>query len=453
MPVGQVGNVEGFGGGVVADEPRAAVIGRDTLSAGGNAVDAAVAIYFALSVTYPSAASLGGGGYCIYHNPNRANAVPQVLEFPLVAPAGGGAVAVPSVVRGMGILHTRYGKLRWEQLVTPGEQLARRGFQSTRAHLKSMEEHADLAAEADLAPLFTDTEGKARVEGQAVFQHDLATTLAQIRANGAGEIYHGALSHMLVAASAQRGGSLTADDLRIIQARWAGPLAVALPNKLAAFMPSTQNAKVAATLWTWLGAGPADFNRIAQMSGTAYNLPREPAKLNSTGSTTFTAVDRQGLAVACAVTLGKPFGTHKIAPGTGIVLAAVPGIPNDETPTLLPVIVASTERGDYQVHLAGGAAGGETSAAAMVETLRAFLLDRKIGPAAVAMPRLFRAAPNAQILYEAGYPGANPGAGREVPALGRVNVITCPGGLNTTPSSCNFVADKRGHGLGDGGLM
>ncbi|MHA1113773.1 MAG: gamma-glutamyltransferase, partial [Alphaproteobacteria bacterium] len=76
-PVGEIGAVEGFLGGVTADAPRAALIGRETLSAGGTAMDAAVAMYFAMAVTLPDAAGLGGGGVCLIHD--NATALTETL--------------------------------------------------------------------------------------------------------------------------------------------------------------------------------------------------------------------------------------------------------------------------------------------------------------------------------------------------------------------------------------
>ena len=133
-PVGTIGHINGFAGMVATDEPRAALVGRDVLSAGGTAADAATAMYFTLAVTYPSAASLGGGGSCIIHDTGTKKT--EVMEFPAIASAMAGAVpsAVPANPRGIFALHAKYGRLRYESLLSEPERLARNGTTVTRAH-------------------------------------------------------------------------------------------------------------------------------------------------------------------------------------------------------------------------------------------------------------------------------------------------------------------------------
>ena len=136
LPLGVIGNVEGNFGGVVSDEPTAALIAVDVLSAGGTAADAAVALYFAMSVTFPSAAGLGGGGVCIVHDGDTGRA--EALDFTTGRPARQLSdryreFAVPSNVRGMAALHVRYGRLAWSQVVQPAERLARFGHPISHA--------------------------------------------------------------------------------------------------------------------------------------------------------------------------------------------------------------------------------------------------------------------------------------------------------------------------------
>jgi gamma-glutamyltranspeptidase/glutathione hydrolase len=119
---------------VSADESRAAEIGRDILVNGGNATDAVAAMYFAMAVTLPSAASLGSSGACIVHDDKTKSA--EAFVFAPVAASGtigGQAFTVPASVRGITLMHVRHGQLRWEQVVAPAERLARLGVPVSRA--------------------------------------------------------------------------------------------------------------------------------------------------------------------------------------------------------------------------------------------------------------------------------------------------------------------------------
>ncbi len=130
----EVGLVKGFAGIVAADEPRAATLGRDILGNGGNAADAAVAMYFAMSVTLPSRAGLGGGGVCVIFDNSARKA--ESLQF--LPRASGAKGVVPQTARAMAALHARHGLLPWGQLLSPAESMARFGHPVSRAFVRDL---------------------------------------------------------------------------------------------------------------------------------------------------------------------------------------------------------------------------------------------------------------------------------------------------------------------------
>ncbi|MEE9250468.1 MAG: gamma-glutamyltransferase, partial [Alphaproteobacteria bacterium] len=203
--LGTVGHVEGFLGGVAADEPRAVLVARDVLSAGGTATDAAVALYFALSVTLPSAASLGGGGICVVFD--RKSDRVEALDFTARAPAGrrtGRPSAVPGNPRGMFALHAKYGRLRWAQLVAPAEKLARFGSSVSRALAWHLSAAGPLLADRESRRVFARSDGTPLREGDIIEQLDLAVVLSLLR-RSPGQFYSGPFARQLVKAVRRAG--------------------------------------------------------------------------------------------------------------------------------------------------------------------------------------------------------------------------------------------------------
>ena len=434
---GQQGFVSGFFGGAVADEPRAALIGREILSAGGSAGDAAVAMGFALSVTLPSRAGLGGGGVCIAYGADKGSSnggVPQSVSFAPLAPQGGSAggdrpAGLPTMARGLFLLHARYGALPFEALVQKAEDLAHFGVPASRAFVK------DLRLVS--GPLFADPAARAVFgrggaplnEGQALVQPELAGTLAKIRLSGVGDLYQGGLARRLVEASRLAGGALTDDQLRGALPGLAPAIIVQYRGDSVAFTaPPTDGGLAAASAFSALGRNPSDLDGATARSLAAAARYRSgggdaqailqatdlaPAALPSLpASTSFGAVDRNGNAVMCAVTMGNLFGTGRVLQGLGFLQSASPSaLP----PPLLSVGLAWNPR-DHAFH---AAAGGSGQAGA---------------PIAVAAGLL-----NA---LNTGKPMSVP-----VPDPGRANVIVCAGLLPGRESACGLANDPRESGL------
>jgi gamma-glutamyltranspeptidase/glutathione hydrolase len=233
-------------GMVASQEARATRIGVDILQKGGNAVDAAVAIAFALAVTHPQAGNLGGGGFMLVHRVDRQETVaidyretaPQAVNRDTFLDAKGNAdpqksrdsalaVGVPGTVAGLSLAHERYGSGRFTlaELIEPALTLARNGFaldddladQLPRAQ-------ARLARWPSTRPIFFRSDGLTLGAGDLLVQADLAASLDRIARDGARAFYEGPIGEKIVASLRAAGGVMTMDDLKAYRPTVRAPL-------------------------------------------------------------------------------------------------------------------------------------------------------------------------------------------------------------------------------------
>ena len=494
-----------FKGAVIADEPLAAQAGMEMLARGGSAADAAVAAYFTLAVTYPSAASLGGGGTCMVADWEQG----EVFALDFVAPRSSAtdvyrATAVPANVRGMAALHARYGYLDWRTALAHAEQVARFGEPLTRASAASYAAGGEaLLAQSAARGIFA-ARGALPGEGHSLPQRDLADVLSKIRLNGAASMYKGPLADNLVQAVKEAGGSLVRQDLWNFKPSWQTVAGVRYGSDRVYVAPPPAGAGlVVGQMWQMLVGGKkyrrADRNgryhllaETARMAlagrarwladdGTniqpgdllsegaaAANMAHfdpgaaggpgnsdngAPRQSHAPASTGVVAMDYLGGAVACNFTAYRPFGTGWVAPGTGILLAPSPE-PVDRNPLSLgPVMVFNPAvRSIKFVGTGGDGAEGATALAnVMAETvIGGYRLDRQIG-----RPRVHHAG-GGTVYLESGADDESAAAlaGRghsveRVKSLGRVNALHCPPGYPVDPEKtlCWAVSDPRGFGL------
>ncbi len=444
--VGRIGAVEGFLGGVATDEPRATVVAEDVLSAGGTAVDAAIAAFFTLTVTYPVGAGLGGGGTCVVFDP-KTNAA-QTMEFLAGRPAAGGAFAVPGAVRGLATLHARYGRLNWSSLVAPAEQMARFGHPISRALAKRLvASAAKIAQDSVLTELF-HSNGSLKQEGDTLIQIALATTLSQIRARGAGDLYGGPSGRTFVAAARAHGAAITMADLRSYKPVWRETRTLKFGDEVGhvALPPPAGGAVLHDLLQTLRPADARRDNaRILEATAKAYAAnPGDP--MRQTGDASVVVGDREGAVVACSFSIGPPFGAGRVAREAGIILTPVE---NRENSFSAPMVVAN--QNVTQGFLAIAASGGWGGPTATALVALALLEDGAELSSAIAAPRLARLSPERPFVYEEGADLSSlPEAGQMVPAIGRVYVVWCASGFARAPQTCRFAADGRGYGLARG---
>ena len=219
---------------VATVQPDASQVGSAIMQQGGNAVDAAVAVGFALEVVYPEAGNIGGGGFMLFR---RANGETHFLDYREKAPAkataemyldkqgkvvpglstvGYKSIGVPGSVAGMVYAQQHWGRLTLKQVMEPAIRLARDGFVLDYEEAKSFED-SDLAKFADSRRIF-QRDGNYYQPGETFKQPELAKTLERIAENP-DDFYHGSLARELVSAIQKGGGLITADDLAQYQVK------------------------------------------------------------------------------------------------------------------------------------------------------------------------------------------------------------------------------------------
>ncbi|HWG45294.1 MAG TPA: gamma-glutamyltransferase [Gemmataceae bacterium] len=222
---------------VVAVSPPGADTGRDILKKGGNAVDAAVATAFAMSVTYPAAGNIGGGGFMLIYPAGKGE--PVLIDYREKAPLAASktmftkkdswyshkAVGVPGTVRGLALAHARFGKLPWKDVVMPAVKLAEDGFIIDNQLAGSLNWVVGSSAEFPELRRVLGKDGAASWDaGDRLVQKDLAKTLRRIAEQGPDGFYKGVVADLIAAEMKRGGGLITTADLAAYEAKARKPI-------------------------------------------------------------------------------------------------------------------------------------------------------------------------------------------------------------------------------------
>jgi gamma-glutamyltranspeptidase/glutathione hydrolase len=367
---------------VVSGSPIASDIGRDILQRGGNAVDAAVAVGFALAVVHPEAGNIGGGGFMIVRT--RDGRV-QALDYRETAPAAASrdmyraasedasvtghlSAGVPGAVAGLSEAHRRFGRLPFAEVIEPAIHLANQGFVVDEYRSHSI---ADDSARLVLFPASRATflpADQVPEPGSTFLQPELAVTLEAIRDSGAAGFYRGWVADLIVAEMERGGGLITREDLRQYQAIWRDPIQLSYRGYTIYSMPPASSGGI--TLGQILnimeGFGPlppfgsaALMHREAEAMRRAFTdrntylgdprfvrnpverllskqyadelrrqigeqasaTPVEGAAAGGGTSTThYSVIDAEGNAVSCTTTLNNSYGSAVTVTGAGFLL-------------------------------------------------------------------------------------------------------------------------------------
>ena len=221
---------------VVSTCPIASEVGAQILRRGGNAVDAAIAVGFALAVTYPGAGNIGGGGFMLVR---MQSGECECIDYRERAPAGASkdmyldgmgevvsdlstighlSAGVPGTVAGLYLAHDRYGTLPWRDLLEPAVELARKGFPVSDVLARSLERLDPYIEDYPGLAAFTRADGAFSASGDTLRQPDLARTIEKIASEGPKGFYEGETAELIRREMESGGGLIDLEDLSAYEA-------------------------------------------------------------------------------------------------------------------------------------------------------------------------------------------------------------------------------------------
>ena len=256
--------IEGKNGMVVSTHPAASEIGLAILKNGGNAIDAAVAVNFALAVCHPSAGNIGGGGFLVYRDKSGNT---KALDYREKAPAAASrdmyldadgkiipgksmtgifSVGVPGTVAGMQEMHDKLGRLPWNELLQPAVDLARNGLMLTEKEARGLNrQRTEFLRENPDKNYLLSVEGKEWKAGDLLVQADLANTLELILKKKAKGFYKGQTAQNIVNEMKAQNGLISKKDLKNYRAVWRTPVKSQYKNYQIIGMPPPSSGGVA----------------------------------------------------------------------------------------------------------------------------------------------------------------------------------------------------------------
>src|SRR6266446_4351627 len=268
---------------VVSAHPLASQVGVDILKQGGNAIDAAVAVAFALEVVLPDAGNIGGGGFIVHRT---AGGEVTALDYREAAPAaathdmfvdsagnptkksevGHLASGVPGSVAGLYEAWKKYGSLPWATVIAPAIRLA-------QGHVIDTTRSREIASDRPLLAQFPASRAQFLVHDSAPApgtmwrQPDLARTLQLISDSGPDVFYRGQIADLIVAEMQRGGGLITKDDLRRYRAKWRTPVQLSYRGRMIFYMPPPSSGGV--TMGEILNS-PEGYDTLPAFGTTAY---------------------------------------------------------------------------------------------------------------------------------------------------------------------------------------